>query len=157
MKRGTLFSFAFTSSAKKPCGDARSFQESEARTSSSEVGTDDEALAICSKENDASACGMETATDMEMEEAAHQRGTSESLTEPQKKTFQKAWVKKWPWLQTRGHREKMMQTQPSVDAYKYSFFPASIVLWNALPTPSLTAQSVPSFRSSLRGWAPPSL
>ncbi|KAL8616825.1 hypothetical protein ACOMHN_017862 [Nucella lapillus] len=60
-------------------------------------------------------------------------------------------------MQTRGHREKMMQTQPSVDAYKYSFFPASIVLWNALPTPSLTAQSVSSFRSSLRGWAPPSL
>ncbi|KAL8593065.1 hypothetical protein ACOMHN_017991 [Nucella lapillus] len=60
-------------------------------------------------------------------------------------------------MQTRGHREKMMQTQPSVDTYKYSFFPASIILWNALPTPFLTAQLVPSFRSSLRGWAPPSL
>ena len=33
----------------------------------------------------------------------------------------------------RGHSQQFQHLQPSVDAYKYAFFPRTIPVWNALP------------------------
>ena len=55
----------------------------------------------------------------------------------------------------RGHQDKQIQAQPSCDAYKHSFFPDAIRLWNSLSTEAVNAPSIPAFRASLRGWVPP--
>ena len=42
----------------------------------------------------------------------------------------------------------------SVDAYKFAFFPSGIRLWNSLPTETVSAQSLESFKTLIMDWCP---
>ena len=50
---------------------------------------------------------------------------------------------------TRGHPSKFIQLQTNMDAYKYSFYPSAIRLWNALPTYVIEANSCDDFQKHL--------
>ena len=50
---------------------------------------------------------------------------------------------------TPGHPLRFIQLQTNVDAYKYSFYPSAVRLWNALPTHVIEANSVDDFQSQL--------
>ncbi len=49
--------------------------------------------------------------------------------------------------QTRGHTMRFLVPTVRVDAYKHSFFPATIRLWNGLPSETVTASSADAFRT----------
>ena len=63
--------------------------------------------------------------------------------------------KKEHTMALRGHQDKRIPPQPHSDTFKYSFFPDAIRIWNSLPTDAVSAPSIPSFRTALRGWVPP--
>ena len=46
---------------------------------------------------------------------------------------------------TRGHDYKLTVPFTRIDPYKFSFFPATIALWNKLPTEIVNATSIDSF------------
>lgn len=46
---------------------------------------------------------------------------------------------------TRGHDQKFILPQPRIDAYKFSFFPNSISLWNNLPLETVHAHTINNF------------
>ena len=48
---------------------------------------------------------------------------------------------------TRGHSSRFIQLQTNIDAYKYSFYPSAIRLWNALPTYVIEANSLEDFQN----------
>ena len=50
---------------------------------------------------------------------------------------------------TRGHQLKLQIPHARTNVYKYSFFPSAIRLWNTLDQASITAPTVPAFKSSL--------
>jgi len=50
----------------------------------------------------------------------------------------------------RGHFQQFQRLQPSVDAYKYAFFPRTIPVWNALPVELVEAQSLDAFKLRLQ-------
>ena len=60
-----------------------------------------------------------------------------------------------PWLTfaqrtTRGsHAWKYIPISTSLDAYKFSFLPRTIIAWNQLPSIIITAPSLDAFRSRL--------
>ena len=48
-------------------------------------------------------------------------------------------------LPTRGHSKKFHAVSPSVDAYKFSFYPRVITIWNTLPAYVVDAHDLDSF------------
>ena len=50
-------------------------------------------------------------------------------------------------VHTRGHAEKFLTPFCNVNAYKYSFYPSSIHLWNSLPADVTKAPSVDVFKT----------
>ena len=52
-------------------------------------------------------------------------------------------------LETRGHKQKFMVPAVRIMAYQYSFFPATIRMWNILPNTLVEAPSVDAFKSHL--------
>ena len=50
---------------------------------------------------------------------------------------------------TRDHPSRFVQIQTNIDAYKYSFYPSAIKLWNALPTYEIEANSLEEFQKYL--------
>ena len=46
----------------------------------------------------------------------------------------------------RGHSQLFQRLQPSVDAYKYAFFPRTFRAWNALPVELVEAESLEAFK-----------
>ncbi len=50
---------------------------------------------------------------------------------------------------TRGHPSQFLQHHCRIIAYQHSFFPSVICLWNALPTPVVTATSLDQFKDRL--------
>ena len=50
---------------------------------------------------------------------------------------------------TRGHSQRYLQPSTKTDAYKYSFFPASIRIWNSLPLPIVSAETLDLFKTGL--------
>lgn len=48
---------------------------------------------------------------------------------------------------TRGHSLKYMQPGCSIDAYKFSFFPRTIPVWNKLPNNVVISKSLDAFRA----------
>ena len=51
---------------------------------------------------------------------------------------------------TRGHDYKLTVPFTRIDPYKFSFFPATIALWNKLPTEIVNATSIDSFTYLLK-------
>ena len=50
----------------------------------------------------------------------------------------------------RGHSQQFQHLQPSVDAYKYAFFPRTILVCNALPVELIEAESLEAFKLRLQ-------
>ena len=50
-----------------------------------------------------------------------------------------------------SHSIKFQTIQTSVNAYKYSFFPRTIILWNQLPPPVIAAPDLDAFKVAIRG------
>ena len=50
---------------------------------------------------------------------------------------------------TRGHHNKYLQPATRTDAYKHSFFPSAIKLWNALPEELIDAKTIDEFKNLL--------
>ena len=50
----------------------------------------------------------------------------------------------------RGHSQQFQRLQPSVDAYKYAFFPRTIPAWNALPVELVEAELLEEFKLRLQ-------
>ena len=50
---------------------------------------------------------------------------------------------------TRGSDLKFIQPDTTIDAYKYSFFPTSIRLWNNLPRDIISCNNLDSFKEHL--------
>jgi len=46
---------------------------------------------------------------------------------------------------TRGHDYKLTLPPTRIDSYKYSYFPATITLWNKLPNETVNATSIDTF------------
>ena len=53
----------------------------------------------------------------------------------------------WNTRVTRGHNTKFLVPPVRVDAYRFSFFPATVTLWNNLPTAVVLSPSVDSFKN----------
>ena len=53
---------------------------------------------------------------------------------------------------TRGHQLKLRVPHARTDVYKHSFFPSAVRLWNSLDQASITATTVPAFKTSLENW-----
>ena len=51
---------------------------------------------------------------------------------------------------TGGHSQQFQHIQPSVEAYKYAFFPRIIPVWNALPEEIVEAESLEAFKLHLQ-------
>ena len=51
---------------------------------------------------------------------------------------------------TRGHSLRHLQLPTKTDAYKYSFFPSSIRIWNSLPSDIVEAETL-SYNEQLQG------
>ena len=49
----------------------------------------------------------------------------------------------------RPHNQKYMKPATRIDAYKYSFFPATIHLWNILPANIVESGSIQSFKTAI--------
>ena len=50
---------------------------------------------------------------------------------------------------TRGHDYKLTIPPPRIDAYKYSYFPATILLWNKLSNETVNASTFQFFTNLL--------
>ena len=50
---------------------------------------------------------------------------------------------------TRGHPLRYLQPPTKIDAYKYSFFPSAIRIWNSLPSDIVKAKTLDLFKSGL--------
>ena len=50
---------------------------------------------------------------------------------------------------TRGHSLRYLQLLTKTDAYKYSFFPSSIRIWNSLPSDIVKAETLYLFKTGL--------
>ena len=50
---------------------------------------------------------------------------------------------------TRGHPLRYLQPPTKTDAYKYSFFPSAIRIWNSLPSDIVKAETLALFKSGL--------
>jgi hypothetical protein len=50
---------------------------------------------------------------------------------------------------TRGHSRKFVIPHTRVNAFRYSFFPSTIMLWNTLPSTVVMAQSFDTFKTNL--------
>ena len=50
---------------------------------------------------------------------------------------------------TRGHPLRYLQPPTKIDAYKYSFFPSAIRIWNSLPSDIVKAETLDLFKSGL--------
>ena len=50
---------------------------------------------------------------------------------------------------TRGHDKRFQTYQPEIDAYKFSFFPRTVVDWNKLPAETVHAESIEAFKLRL--------
>ena len=50
---------------------------------------------------------------------------------------------------TRGHEKRFQTYQPEIDAYKFSFFPRTVVDWNKLPAETVHAESTEAFKLRL--------
>jgi len=46
---------------------------------------------------------------------------------------------------TRGHKSKFSILYTRIDAYKYSFFPATIPIWNNLPAEAMKSKNIDTF------------
>ena len=55
---------------------------------------------------------------------------------------------------TRGHETRFLQPFTRVQAYKHSFFPSAIRIWNTLPAEIVGKPSFESFRDGLSRYAP---
>ena len=53
---------------------------------------------------------------------------------------------------TRGHQQKLRVPHARTDAYKHSFFPSAIRLWNALEPSAVTAPTLPIFKTKVKTW-----
>jgi len=53
-------------------------------------------------------------------------------------------------LAARGHSQQFQHLQPSVDAYRYAFFPRTIPVWNALPVELVESNSLEAFKLHLQ-------
>ena len=53
----------------------------------------------------------------------------------------------WNTRETRGHSTKFFVPTVRVDAYRFSFFPATVTLWNNLPSDVVLSPSVNCFRT----------
>ena len=52
-------------------------------------------------------------------------------------------------VHTRGHANRYLQPFTCVNAYKYSFFPSGIRLWNSLPEEVVSAPSLEIFKTTM--------
>ena len=50
---------------------------------------------------------------------------------------------------TRGHNRKFVVPQSRINAYRHSFFPSTIMLWNSLPTSVVMSSSLATFQTNL--------
>ena len=50
---------------------------------------------------------------------------------------------------TRGHGTRFLQPHTRIQAYKHSFFPSAITIWNTLPQDLTSRPSLESFRAGL--------
>ena len=50
---------------------------------------------------------------------------------------------------TRGHSLRYLQLPTKIDAYKYSFFPSAIRIWNSLPSDIVKAKTLDLFKTGL--------
>ena len=50
---------------------------------------------------------------------------------------------------TRGHDERFQTYQPEIDAYKFSFFPRTVIDWNKLPAVTVHAECTKAFKLRL--------
>ena len=50
---------------------------------------------------------------------------------------------------TRGHNMKFVVPQFRINAYRHSFFPSTIMLWNSLPTSVVMSSSLATFQTNL--------
>ena len=55
---------------------------------------------------------------------------------------------------TRGHANRFWVTYCSINAYKYSFYPSSIHIWNSLPSTLTSAPFLDVFKAKVRVTAP---
>ena len=46
----------------------------------------------------------------------------------------------------RGHNKKFIPVQPRIDAYKFSFYPRVLLLWNTLPSNIVDAKTFEEFQ-----------
>ena len=53
---------------------------------------------------------------------------------------------------SRPHNQKYIRPATRIDAYKYSFFPASIKEWNKLPAHVVESATLESFKASLHSY-----
>ena len=51
---------------------------------------------------------------------------------------------------TRGHESKFSILYTRIDAYKYSFFPATIPIWNNLPAEAMKSKNIDTFINSCK-------
>ena len=64
-----------------------------------------------------------------------------------------------PYISRRDHILKLSVPEATIDAYKFSYYPRTIRIWNHLPATAVTAPSVAVFQeaalSVIRGLEPP--
>ena len=53
---------------------------------------------------------------------------------------------------TRGHQRKFKLPSSNTDVHRHSFFPATIRLWNSLPSATVEVTSAEAFRTASEGW-----
>ena len=53
---------------------------------------------------------------------------------------------------TWGHDYKLTLPPTRIDSYKYSYFPATITLWNKLPNETVNATSIDTFAELIAHW-----
>ena len=53
---------------------------------------------------------------------------------------------------TRGHQRKFKLPSSNTDVHRHSFFPATIRLWNSLPSATVEVTSAEAFRTTSEGW-----
>ena len=49
-------------------------------------------------------------------------------------------------IQNRGRNKKFTPIQPCIDAYKFSFYPRALSLWNTLPSNIVDAKTFEEFQ-----------
>ena len=62
------------------------------------------------------------------------------------------WMIKIPLI-TRGHSKRFITISPTVDSYKFSFFPRIISQWNLLSSKTVNAATLDQFLTLIHQWS----